>query len=135
MTKKPYVKPTITTRGLQPMDIAAGGRFAERRSSPRYALIATAEIVEPLGNTRLSGRTAEIGLGGCYVDVLNTLPKGTIIELSIQRDAGVLKTWGRVVYVHENIGMGVQFFDVAPAQQALLQTWLADLSSSEWTTL
>lgn len=135
MIKKPYMKPTITTRELQTADITAGGRFAERRSTPRYALIATAEIFDPIGNIRLSGRTAEIGLGGCYVDALNILPKGTVIELSIQRDAGVLKTWGRVVYAHENIGMGVQFFDIAPEQQALLKEWLAELSSSEWTTL
>ncbi|MGH9713176.1 MAG: PilZ domain-containing protein [Candidatus Acidiferrales bacterium] len=131
MTKKPYEKPEIASRELHPMEIKAGSRFAERRSTPRYALIATAEIVEPVGNIRLSGRTSEIGLGGCYVDVLNTLPKGTVIELSIQRDIGVLKTWGRVVYAQENMGMGVQFFDISPEQQTLLKSWLADLSASE----
>jgi hypothetical protein len=133
--KKPYAKPTITSRAIEPKDIEAGARFAERRVTPRYTLIATAEIVEPISNMRLLGRTAEIGMGGCYVDILNTLPKGAVIELSIQRDGNTLKVWGRVVYAHENIGMGVQFFDVAPQQQVMLRQWIADLSSSDWAKL
>jgi len=133
--KKPYAKPTVTSRPIQPGDIDAGARFAERRATPRYALIAPTEIVEPIANVHLTGRTAEIGLGGCYVDVTNPLPKGTIVQLSIQRDQGVLKIWGRVVYAHENIGMGVQFFNIEPPQHATLKTWIDELSSSEWTTL
>ncbi len=133
--KKPYQKPAITSRPIEPRDIEAGARFAVRRSTPRYTLIATAEIVEPISNMRLSGRTAEIGLGGCYVDTLDTLPQGAVIELSIQKNGSTLKIWGRVAYTHESIGMGVQFFDVSPPQQTLLKQWIAELSSSEWTRL
>jgi hypothetical protein len=133
--KKPYVKPSIASRAIEAKDLEAGARFAERRATPRYALIATADIVEPISKMRLSGRTAEFGLGGCYVDTLNTLPKGAVIKLSIERNGSTLKIWGRVVYAHENIGMGVQFFDVSPQQQVLLKQWIAELSSSEWTRL
>ena len=135
MTKKAYVKPEITSRPQRPDDLEAGARYAEKRAFPRFALIATAEIVEPVAKIKLSGRTAEIGLGGCYVDALNTLPKGTVIELAIQRDGDELRIWGRVAYAHENIGMGVQFLDVTPAQLEVLNQWIADLSSSEWTRL
>jgi hypothetical protein len=133
--KKPYVKPRIKTRPLQPGDMEAGGRFAERRAHPRYVLVAPADIVEPIANIRVSGRTAEISLGGCYVDVEDPLPKGAVIELSIQRDISVLKTWGCVVYAHEQVGMGIQFLDTAPDQRALLHQWINELSASEWTTL
>jgi c-di-GMP-binding flagellar brake protein YcgR len=133
--KKPYVKPTVKTRPLHPADLQAGGRFAERRAHPRYVLIAPTDILEPIANIRLSGRTAEISLGGCYVDLANPLPKGAVIELAIQRDLSVLKTWGRVAYAHEQVGMGVQFLDTAPDQRAVLQQWIHELSSSEWTTL
>lgn len=135
MTKKPYVKPEIVSRPLHPDDIEAGTRYAAKRASPRFTLIATAEIVEPIAKIKLSGRTAEIGMGGCFVDALNTLPKGTVIKLAIQRDGGELRVWGRVAYAHENIGMGVQFLDVTPSQSAVLSQWIADLSSSQWTHL
>lgn len=113
----------------------AGARFADRRSSPRYALIATVEIIEPVAKIRLSGRTAEISLGGCYVDILNPLPKNSVVQLSVHRDQGTFETWGRVVYVHEGIGMGVQFFDTSPDEANLLKGWIAELSASGWATL
>ena len=133
--KKPYVKPAIKTRPLHSTDLQPGGRFAERRAHPRYVLIAPADAFEPIANIRVSGRTAEISLGGCYVDVEEPMPKGAVIELSIQRDISELKTWGRVVYAHEQVGMGVQFLDTAPDQRALLHQWIQELSASEWTTL
>lgn len=108
----------------------AGARFSERRSSPRYALIATVEIVDPVGNIRLSGRTSEVSIGGCYVDVLNILPVGTVIQIRIQRDKGTFESWGRIKYVHESIGMGVMFFDITPQQQKIIREWVAELSSS-----
>jgi hypothetical protein len=108
----------------------AGARFSERRSSPRYALIATVEVIDPIGKIRLSGRTSEVSIGGCYVDVLNTLPSGTVIQIRIQRDKGTFESWGRVRYVHESIGMGVMFFQTTPEQKEVLREWVAELSSS-----
>jgi PilZ domain len=113
----------------------AGARFAERRSSPRYALIATVEVTEPVAKIHLSGRTAEISLGGCYVDILNPLPKNSVVQLSIERDQGTFHTWGRVVYVHEGIGMGVQFFDTSSDEADLLKGWIEELSASGWANL
>src|SRR4029077_18532475 len=40
---------------------------SERRSVPRYSLIATAEIIEPISDVRISGRISEISRKGCYV--------------------------------------------------------------------
>ena len=110
----------------------AGTRFAERRSSPRYLLVATVELIEPVARIRLSGRTAEISLGGCYIDILNPLPKDSIVELSIHRDTGAFETWGQVRYVHEGIGMGVKFLDTAPEQAKILRQWIDELSASGW---
>lgn len=71
-------------------------------------------------------------MGGCYIDVLNPLPKDSIIQLSIHRDSGAFETWGRVVYAHEGIGMGVKFFDIAPEQTETLKHWIDELSASGW---
>ena len=47
----------------------AGARYPQVRATPRYRLVAQAEIYEPLSRTRLQARTTEIGANGCYVDV------------------------------------------------------------------
>jgi PilZ domain len=118
-----------------PESANAGARFAERRAWPRYALIAVVQIVEPVAGIQLSGRTAEISFGGCYVDILNTLPKGTVIQLSIQRDQGAFQTWGCVAYAHPGIGIGVRFFDTAPEDAAVLKIWIDELSASVWNAI
>src|SRR5215472_16055134 len=49
----------------------------ERRRSPRYPFIATAELVEQSSETRMVSRVSELGLHGCYLDMMNPFPQGT----------------------------------------------------------
>lgn len=104
-----------------------GGPYSERRATPRYTFIATAEIIEPQTDTHISGRVSEISKRGCYVDILNTLPKGTAIRLRITTDKGSYECSGAVIYVQENVGMGVSFLDATKEQQDVLDGWLRDL--------
>lgn len=103
--------------------------YANRRTVPRYSLIATAEVMESNSEMHLSGRIAEISRKGCYVDVLNTLPIGTLVQLRVLRDSGTFSAHGKIIYVQEGMGMGVAFIDPRPDQLAVLDSWLADLSS------
>jgi PilZ domain len=103
------------------------GPYADRRAVPRYMFIATAEIIEPSTKTRMSGRVNEISQHGCYVDILNTLPKDTPIRVRIVTDGGSFESAGKIIYVQENVGMGVGFVDAAPEQQAVLEGWLKEL--------
>ncbi|HUJ33140.1 MAG TPA: PilZ domain-containing protein [Candidatus Acidoferrum sp.] len=107
----------------------AGARFAERRSAPRFPMVADADIVEPITRTHLSGRTAEVSVGGCYVDVQNPLPAGTVIQICIQRETGSFATWGRIAYAQQGIGMGIAFFNTVPEQAVILREWIAGLSA------
>jgi PilZ domain len=103
--------------------------YTNRRSVPRYPLIATVEVVEAASEMRLSGRISEISRKGCYVDVLNTLPTGTIVQLTISRDSGAFTTPGKIIYVQEAMGMGVAFLNAAADQMAILDSWIAELAS------
>jgi hypothetical protein len=102
---------------------------SERRSVPRYSLIATAEIIEPISDVRMSGRISEISRKGCYVDLLNTLPRETAIQVRISRDQGTFVATGKIIYVQEGMGMGVLFLDVANDQEKLLDSWLAEFNA------
>jgi hypothetical protein len=101
----------------------------KQRSVRRCALVASAEVTEPLSGTRLSGRTSEIGLGGCYVDVLNQLPNGTLVELRILRDQGVFEAKAKVVYIDPGFGMGVAFTEMTADKRAVLEAWLVEIVS------
>jgi hypothetical protein len=92
-------------------------------------LVASAEVTELHSGTRLSGRTSEIGLGGCYVDTLNPFPEGTLVALRILRDQGVFEAKAKVVYCHPRFGMGLAFTEMIPEQRSLLETWLAEIVS------
>ena len=100
-----------------------------KRTVPRYTFIATVDIVEPVTDTHFSGRISEISRKGCYLDILNTLPKGTVIHLMVSRDKGTFVTAGKIIYVQDGVGMGVAFTDTQPDQLAILDSWIDELKS------
>jgi len=102
--------------------------YSERRTVPRYTLIAAAEILEPTSGVRMAGRISEISRKGCYVDLLNTLPMGTPVQLRISRDQGVFACAGKIIYVQDGMGMGVAFDDLPASQLTTLNSWLAELA-------
>ena len=109
-------------------EVNTGATYAIRRSVPRYSLIASVEIIEPADDVRLSGRISEISRKGCYVDMLNTLPTGTLIVVRISRDQGAFETQGKVIYAQESMGMGIAFLDPPEEQLQTLDAWLEELS-------
>ena len=105
------------------------GSSDTRRRAPRYEFVATSEITDPVSEIRMSGRVTEISRNGCYVDILNALPVGTLLDLQITCDQGTFLTKGSIIYVHAGIGMGVAFLDPPEDQLKILDSWLATLST------
>ncbi|MGB0034847.1 MAG: PilZ domain-containing protein [Candidatus Acidiferrales bacterium] len=103
-------------------------QYRDRRSVPRFNFIASVDLTEPASDMRIAGRISEISRKGCYVDILNTLPVGTLLHLRITRDQGSFSSKGKIIYVHEAMGMGVGFVDVAEEQLKILDSWLAELA-------
>jgi PilZ domain-containing protein len=103
--------------------------FREQRTVPRYSFIAQVQLIEPTSDTKIDGRVSEISRKGCYIDVLITLPAGTLINLKILRDQGTFATKGKIIYVQEGMGMGVAFLEVVDDQLKTLDSWLAEISS------
>jgi hypothetical protein len=106
--------------------LGAGNSSGERRLVPRYALIAQAEILEPASGTSIAGRVSEMSVKGCYVDLLNTLPVGTAVEVRVTRDQGKFMSRGRVIYAQDGMGMGIRFADLAVDQLKILESWLEE---------
>ena len=104
-------------------------QYRERRTVPRFSFIASAEIVEPMSGVHISGRISEISRKGCFVDLLNTLPTGTAIQLQISRDRGAFASSGIIIYTQEGMGMGVAFVGVPIEQQKILDAWLLEIAA------
>jgi hypothetical protein len=107
--------------------------YSERRKAPRYTFIASTELTDEKNSMKLSGRIMEISRSGCYVDILNALPVGTHLTLQISCDQGALKLKGKILYIHEGIGMGVVFVDPPEDQLKILDSWLAVLPPAHAT--
>ncbi len=103
---------------------------SERRRVPRYPFIATAELIEVQSEAKFAVRTSELSLYGCYLDMMNVLPEGTQVKLKVTHQNAILEALGRVIYSHPNMGMAVVFDSVEPAQQAVLEKWLRELSGA-----
>ncbi|HJZ65859.1 MAG TPA: PilZ domain-containing protein [Candidatus Acidoferrum sp.] len=96
----------------------------ERRLSPRFSFIAQGELREEETNTRLNMRVSEISKTGCYVDMMNPLPSGTPIRLSIAAGGEMFNAKARIVYAVEHMGAGVHFEEVDSANAPILDRWI-----------
>ncbi len=114
--------------GTSPND--QGRSYRDRRSVPRYGLIAQTDLVEPKSGLHISGRISEVSLKGCYVDVLNTLPTQTNVEVCISRDQGKFTSPGKIIYTQEGMGMGIAFLNTPADQLQVLTSWLTELNAS-----
>ena len=96
----------------------------ERRRSPRFPLIASAEVHEENNGSRLSARVSDISAVGCYVDTINPLPGGTPVRVRIFNETQSFEAAAMVAYSVAHLGMGLSFGEVSPSSRNVLQEWL-----------
>jgi hypothetical protein len=96
----------------------------EKRRTPRYIFIASAELYEEQNDVRVATRVSELGLHGCYLDMMNPFPAGTIVLLKIFAGELTFQSKARIVYATPNMGAGVVFMDVETKYDYILRRWL-----------
>jgi len=96
----------------------------ERRRTPRYVFFASAELWEEKSEARVVSRVSELGLYGCYLDMMNPFPQHTLLRLKITAGDLEFQTKAKVVYSTPNVGAGVMFLDVEPKHDYILRLWL-----------
>src|SRR5215469_17139879 len=96
----------------------------ERRRSPRFPFIASAEIHEENNGSQLSARVSDISATGCYVDTINPLPGGTVVRVKIFNETQSFEAAATVAYSVLHLGMGLCFREVPPSSRDVLREWL-----------
>lgn len=109
--------------------------FIERRRSIRYAFSVAAEVTEAQTKARIIGRSADLGMGGCYVDTINPFPQGTAVHLRLMDTGRTFDSQAVVVFAVVGMGMGLAFVNVAPDQRLVLQGWVSELSGASAPSL
>jgi hypothetical protein len=110
------------------MEGKAAAKPHERRKHVRHPFTAMAEAVELKSRTRVSGRTSDLSLGGCYVDTTSSFPAGTVMKMRITKEARTVELQAVVVYSLVDMGMGVKFTSADPEQLRIVQEWLGEPS-------
>lgn len=96
----------------------------DRRRSPRFPFIASAEVLEANNGSQLSARVSDISATGCYVDTINPLPGGTSVRVKIFNETQSFEAAATVAYSLMNLGMGLSFGEVTPSSRDVLREWL-----------
>jgi len=98
----------------------------ERRRTPRYLFIASAELYEENSDLRVASRVSELSLHGCYLDMMNPFPTGTLVLVKIFAGDLTFQSKAKVVYATPNVGAGIAFLDVEPKYEYILNRWLEE---------
>jgi hypothetical protein len=98
--------------------------YQEKRRSPRYSFIASAELIEERADVRIASRVSELSRFGCYLDMMNPFPTGTMVLVKIAAGDAFFEAKAKIVYSQPNMGAGVGFLEVAPASVEVLERWL-----------
>ena len=115
------IRGNIVVRGSPP---EADIEYQEKRRSPRYSFIASAELIEEKADVRIASRVSELSLHGCYLDMMNPFPTGTMVLVKIAAGDAFFEVKAEIIYSQPNMGAGVGFLQVEPDSQAVLERWL-----------
>lgn len=73
---------------------------------------------------RIASRVSELSLHGCYLDMMNPFPSGTLVLVKIGAGDAFFEAKSKIVYSQPNMGAGVGFLEIGPDSQAVLERWL-----------
>jgi PilZ domain len=112
---------------------STGTGEADRRSTDRHTITASAEVVELGSGARFSTRTTDLGPGGCFVDTMVPFPVGANVRVSVHKGKTQFESSGIVVYSQAGLGMGIAFDTMEPQQRQELDQWLTELTGEKQT--
>lgn len=97
------------------------------RKNERYPYLKEVELEFASG--RRTARISDISIGGCYIDTIAQVPVGEATTLHITSASGdSMQFRGKVAYVLEGFGFGVEFVDLTDVQREFLTGLVTSVS-------
>ena len=95
------------------------------RQHPRFKAALPIEL-RPIGAVApLRAQTADISLGGCYVEMASAQEVSTAVEITIWVGQAKICAMGQVVSKHPSFGNGLKFTQMTNENRARLNDYLA----------
>src|SRR3954471_25024846 len=94
----------------------------ERRRAHRHAFVTNAEAADSFG-VRVA-RVKDLSIAGAYLAMTNPFSKGAVILVTIRTKTEFFQCHATVAHSTYGLGMGVEFSDISPPFQNILEGWL-----------
>jgi hypothetical protein len=101
----------------------------DRRLASRNMLVASVEVEELTSGVRLSTRTSDVSVHGCYLDTINPFSPGTRIRAHLTKGNETVHSLAVVTFAHQGLGMGVAFTEISQDAGEIIQRWIAGSES------
>ncbi len=99
----------------------------DRRTSPRVKCTNSAEVYPSGETTPMRTRTADLSLGGCFLEMPNPLPKGTQIRIALWVKESKIWANGEVVTSTPGFGIGVKFTEITLQDKNHLKEFIGSM--------
>jgi c-di-GMP-binding flagellar brake protein YcgR len=99
----------------------------DRRRYPRIRTQVSVEFKTAPDSPPLRASTAEISLGGCYIESMFTLAVGTKVSMTLWLNEQALRTNAVVATRHLQFGNGYEFVDMSPQDRQKLSQFIESL--------
>lgn len=96
----------------------------ERRQMTRYDFGAIAEVIDLDSREDMIGVTRDLSLSGCFIRAKAPFLKGTAVIVRIRCSGTDFAATGRVTANVNAQGMGIEFVEIQPKDQATIEQWL-----------
>jgi hypothetical protein len=100
------------------------------RQYPRFKVALPIELRPNGAATPLRGQTSDIGLGGCYVEMMFTQEVATPVDITLWVGEAKISGMAEVVSKHPSFGNGFKFVRLTKQGEADLQHYLDTLQPS-----
>jgi len=106
---------------------SSGPLAQERRTTPRFSFTAAAEIFEIGSQGRVTGRSSDLSPNGCYIDTMSPYTAGAAVRVRLKHGLHQFEAIATVRYSLLSMGMGLEFTEISPENQAVLRQWISEL--------
>jgi c-di-GMP-binding flagellar brake protein YcgR len=101
------------------------------RQHPRFKATLSVELHPKGATVPLRTQTSDIGLGGCYVEMIFTQEVSTLIDITLWIGDSKVCAAAEVVSKHPGFGNGLKFIQLSKEGREKLGQYLATLNPQE----
>jgi hypothetical protein len=101
-------------------------KHPEYRKHARRKVMVAVELQPEKAPVPLRVKTADLSIGGLYVEMMFTLEVGTKLNVVLWIDDVKVSIGGVVVTRDLQVGNGIEFIDMAPEDRATIEHFLRD---------